>query len=390
MRIQPLFLFVAFFMGVANVPSAQAEQGLTGEPILEWQRDLPGGKASGLFHTERAAPAVNDGLLYVGSAGGNALYALDLKSGGIAHSYTTESAVFSSPVFEAGGLYFSDSAGYTYRFEIGAIAPTWKHFGGVPIGSTPTIDGETLFVATVDDLVFAINKNTGDTRWRYQHPPDATRQSELTLFGAPSPVTQGDDVFFGFSDGSIAALNAVSGQVNWERQVGQGRYPDLIATPVVTDNDIYLGAFSEPFLALDRESQSPRWSLDLGTAAAVAVSGEHLFLGGSDGRLRSVNRKTGEVNWTWDSSTSGALTAPQLTPVGVVVASSDGGLYIVNAKTGTLNWSYKPDHHLAGISATPTVSGDRLIAVTNGGNLLSFRTVQTPTPPESWRKWDLF
>lgn len=390
MRIQPLFLFISFFLGSSGVCPAQAEENFNGKPVLEWSRDLPGGKAGGLFHTERAAPAVHDGVLYVGSAGGNALYSLDLNSGGLNHHYPTESAVFSSPLFQEDGIYFSDSAGYTYRFEIGESEPTWKHFGGVPIGSTPTLHGDTLFVATVDDLVFAIDKNTGETQWRYQHPPDATRQSELTLFGAPSPVAQGAEVFFGFSDGSLASMDVETGQVNWERQVGQGRYPDLIATPVVADGDIYLGAFSEPFLALDRESHSPRWSLDLGTAAAVAVSGDRLYVGGSDGQLRSVDRKTGEVVWSWDSDTSGALTEPQLTHVGIVVASSDGGLYIVNAKTGQLNWTYKPDHHLAGISATPMVFGDRLVATTNGGQLLSFRTVKTSKPPESWRKWDLF
>jgi outer membrane protein assembly factor BamB len=390
MRIQPLFLFVSFFLGSSGICPAHAEESFNGKPVLEWSRDLPGGKAGGLFHTERAAPAVHNGLLYVGSAGGSALYSLDLNSGGLNHSYPTESAVFSSPLFQEDGIYFSDSAGYTYRFEIGESEPTWKHFGGVPIGATPTLHGDTLFVATVDDLVFAIDKNTGETHWRYQHPPDATRQSELTLFGAPSPVAQGAEVFFGFSDGSLAALDVETGQVNWERQVGQGRYPDLIATPVVADGDIYLGAFSEPFLALDRQSHNPRWSLDLGTAAAVAVSGDRLYVGGSDGQLRSVDRKTGEVVWSWDSDTSGALTAPQLTQVGIVVASSDGGLYIVNAKTGRLNWTYKPDHHLAGISATPMVFGDRLVATTNGGQLLSFRTVKTSTPPESWRKWDLF
>ncbi len=339
MRTPPLFrILILPTLGLLAVP-ALAGDSLRGQPVLEWERALPGGKATGLFHTERAGPAAHDGTLYLGASGSNALFALDLASGGLHHVYPTESAVLSSPQFEGDSVYFSDSAGYTYRYKIDEKTPSWTHFGGVPIGATPTLDGDRVFVATVDDLVFAIDKNSGETLWRYQHPADATRESELTLFGAPSPVVVDDEVLFGFSDGSLVALGSSNGQPVWERQVGQGRYPDLIATPVVSDGDIFLGAFSEPFLALDRESHSPRWSLELGSAAAVSVVEKQIFLGGSDGKLRAIERKTGEELWVWDSKTAGALTAPQITPAGLVVASSDGGLYLVDAKTGALTWT---------------------------------------------------
>jgi outer membrane protein assembly factor BamB len=385
-----MILSILVFTGLFGSAQAEEARSLNTIPVLEWQRPLPGDKVGGLFHTERARPAVHEDLVYVGAAGGQALYALSLSGGGLAHTYPAEAAVFSSPVFAEGSLYFCDSAGYTYRYELGASAPTWTHFGGVPIGSTPTLHGAHLYVATVDDLVFAIDTSTGETVWRYQHPPDATRESELTLFGAPSPVVQGDEVLLGFSDGSLAGLSLAEGQVNWERQVGEGRYPDLIATPVIAGEDIFLGAFSEPFLALDRTTHSPRWSLKLGTAAEVSVHGDTLLLGGSDGKLRSIDRKSGEVLWAWDSATAGALTAPQITPAGVVVASSDGGIYLISLASGRLLWSYQPDYSLDGISAAPLVVGGRLIAVTNGGTLLSFRAVGKREPPESWRAWDLF
>jgi len=373
----------------AGKDSGASHQGLKTIPVLEWQRALPGDTVSGLFHTERARPAVQGDTLFVGAAGGQALYALNLADGGVSHSYPAEAAVFSSPVFEGDAVFFCDSAGYSYRYELGADSPTWTHFGGVPIGSTPTLSGDHLYVATVDDLVFALNQETGAVSWRYQHPPDATRQSELTLFGAPSPVVQGGEVLLGFSDGNLLALSADMGQVVWERQVGEGRYPDLIATPVISENDILLGAFSKPFLALDKATHSPRWSLNLGTAAEVSVYGEVLFLGGSDGKLRAIDQKTGEIQWVWDSETAGALTAPQLTPAGIVVASSDGGIYLVSPSTGTLSWTYQPNHSLDGISAAPLVAGDRLIAVSNGGTLFSFRAVGDKQPPSAWSTWDI-
>ena len=81
--------------------------------------------------------------------------------------------------------------------------------------------------------------------------------------------------------------------------------------------------------------------------------------------------RTGELVWTWDSETTGALTTPQLTPAGVLVSSSDGGLYLVSGETGETVWTYETDHALDGVTVAPLVVGPQVLAVTNGGNLLA-------------------
>ena len=66
---------------------------------------------------------------------------------------------------------------------------------------------------------------------------------------------------------------------------------------------------------------------------------------------------------------------------GLVLGSSDGSLYLVDPANGTLLWSYDPAFLLNGITVAPSISGRQLLAVTNGGRLLS---MVVPTPSEHW------
>lgn len=365
--------FLTAAVVLSTAPAASAAE-FAQAPSLEWERPLPGGKAGGMFHTERAQPLVVDGRIYLGAAGGNALYELSLQNGVLLREYPAAAPVYAAPELVGEDLLFSDSAGYTYRYELGAEEALWTHFGGVPVSASPTLTPDGILVATVDDLVFSINQDSGETQWRYQHPPDSSRETELTLFGAPKPVlVDNDTILAGFSDGQLVALD-LTGQVRWQKPVGEGRYPDLIATPTVVEEEVFVGAFSQPYISMDLESQASRWSLPVGSAFSATRAQEALLLGGSDGILRKVDHSTGEVLWSWDSETSGALTKPVLTTAGIVVASSDGGLYLINAETGAQTWTYRPNHTLDGISATPVVYEDRLLIVTNGGNLLCFKS----------------
>ena len=101
---------------------------------------------------------------------------------------------FSEAVAADGRVWFVDGAGYTFCYAIEGGEPIWSHFGGAPITARPTLTANTAYVANVDGVVFALDASTGEVRWRYQRPTDASRQSDLTLFGAPSPVVVDDEL----------------------------------------------------------------------------------------------------------------------------------------------------------------------------------------------------
>lgn len=340
-------------------------------PVPHWQRLLPGPRLMAWTHTERGRPATDGQDLFLGSAAVDALLQVSRTDGEELHRYPAGAPVQSEPVLIRDEVLFSDGAGYTWRYDLGETEPSWSHYGGAPVASSPTVTGNLVLVANVDDVVYALDADDGELRWRYARPADATRASELTLFGAPSPVRVGDLVVVGFSDGGVVGLSAASGEVEWERRVGEGRYPDVIATPLVDDGVAYVGGYSEPLVALDLTQKAVRWRLDVGSASTPTLVDGVLYHGATDGKLRAIDAQGGEVSWTWDSDTTGALTRPQVLEAGVLVGSSDGSLYLVSRHDGTLLWEHDPGHLMDGITVAPLVVGRQLIAVTNAGRLLS-------------------
>ncbi len=351
-------------------------------PVLDWSRRLPGLPGMSATHTERSRPSTDGTHVFVGQDSNDVLYQVDRVTGSVVHTYETNGPVQSEALLDEGGLLLCDLAGYTWRYGLGASEASWSHFGGAPIASTPTLAGDVLYVASVDDAVYALDTADGALLWRYQRPADPTRTSELTLYGSPSPTLYGELLLVGFADGNLVALRQDTGEVTWERRVGEGRYPDLIGTPLVVDDTAYVGGFSEPLVAVDLATQNVRWRLEgVGSAARPTPHEDVLIHGGTDGRLRSIRRLDGEVLWVWDSQTTGALTAPQITDAGLLVGSSDGTLYLIDAASGLETWRWDPDLMLDGVTVAPLLIGRQLVMVTNGGALMS---LVAPAPHAAW------
>lgn len=382
-------LFIASSLDyVRPVPAPVPSDGaLTTHPVLLWSRTLPGTPPATATRTE-PAPAVVDGdRIYVGYSGANALLILDRHDGTLVGSVPANGPVVSAAVIAGDFLYFSDSAGYTFAYRRDALdgsTPAWTHFSGAPILSSPTLAGGTLYLANVDDLAFALDARTGELRWRHGHKVDATRASELELFGAPPVVADPAraEVLVGFSDGFLVALGAADGSQRWSAEVGEGAYPDLIAPPLVGPQGVWVGGYSEPLVSLAPDGRAVQWRLPVGSASPFSSDGEALFHPGTDGKLRRIDARTGEVLWIWDSVTDGTLGAPQLTPAGLLVTSTEASAYLVDPATGKLLWTFDPGPLLHGVSARPAIAGRDVYVVSNAGVLYALHASDAAPPTD--------
>lgn len=361
-------------------------------PVPHWRVELPGPTLQSAVHTERARPVVDDDSVYVGSAAGEGLFRLDRRNGNVLQTYPASGSVESEPVVTDDRVYFTDTGGHTACYTRDGER-LWDHDSKAPIVVRPTLAGGLVIVTNVDDLVVALDADTGELVWRHQQPPDLSRKADLALYAAPPAVVVNGEVYVGFSDGSVVALGLEGGDVRWQTRVGEGRYPDIVAEPAVDDGMLYVSGYFKPLVALDPVTRQVRWSLDYGAAAPVVLHTPSdptlpprlVIHPGTDGTLRAVRPSDGEIVWAWRSPDRGALTPVVSTDAGLLVASATGTIQLVDGDTGQVRWRHRPTHTLSGISSPPTVAGRQLLFATNAGYLYSM-LAPAPKPPPPARK----
>jgi outer membrane protein assembly factor BamB len=351
-------------------------------PAYHYRTKLPGPRLNSATHAEWSSPVIHGDRVYLGSAAGQAMYAMSRQDGRVVVTFPAATTVEAEATVTDEKVYFSDIGGNTYCYTLAGVQ-VWSHDGSAPVLAPPTLtpDGAKILVTNVDDLAVALDANTGELVWQYRSKRDLTREAELSLYDAPPAVVHDDEVLLGFSSGTLAAVDLETGEEQWKRSIGEGRYPDLVAAPVLDGSDAFASGYFQPLVALDLPSHNVRWRVDAGAAAAVTVldlpspdgttTRQMVVHPGSDGKLRAVSALTGAALWTWDSGTTGALTQPLDTEAGLVVASSEGGVYLVDTLTGVERWRWHESFQLEGISTRPAVDGRQLLFVTNAGYLYS-------------------
>jgi outer membrane protein assembly factor BamB len=324
----------AVYVGVRD------EDGLTDSGVIAV--DLASGERLWRVRTAaqvQATPAVEDGIVYAGSARGT-LYALDARSGRelwsrtvgvdpdgvrrgrtyfpatvaagvVFQGYSTRAGsrlmavrgttgevvwdvalendqfIAATPIVVGDRLFVVAGAGYLHArdVETGALLwrkrPTafnWAH-------SVPAYSRGRIFVGFRQGILVALDAEDGDTLWTYQSP-DSTRYDVRYVteqITASGPAVARGSVYMGFPDGSVQAFRAATGGRRWTHQTAGG----VMSSPAVAGDTVYVGSNDGHLLSLDAASGERRWGYDLGTwvASSPAVSGNAVVVGAFDGNL---------------------------------------------------------------------------------------------------------
>ena len=142
-------------------------------------------------------------------------------------------------------------------------------------------------------------------------------------------------VYIGSQDRSLYALNAATGEVEWEYYAGRGIGADATAA-----GDAIIAADLDGRLhAVDRDTGARIWTTDPSSAiwGKVSSDGASAFAANIDGNAIAVNLDDGSPLWTYETGDAvwgGSFTAGK----SVFLASDDDWVYSINAETGELTW----------------------------------------------------
>lgn len=167
------------------------------------------------------------------------------------------------------------------------------------VGSAVITD-KFVYAATVDGIVHALNKSDGTQAWFFsaEGPVWAT------------PLLDGDTLYIVSLDRHLYALNAGTGDLKWkfpENPADAGDPPmgPLVTTPTLQDGVLYFGSFNYHVYALDTASRKVLWSYDTTNwvwSSPVYDEESKLLIGADlDGHIFALHPDDGTVAWKYDA-----------------------------------------------------------------------------------------
>lgn len=295
---------------------------------------------------------------------------------------TEKDPVISGGIAADGGTIYA-TVGYNEVVAVtgsnGAIK--WRTALGNPSRAAPTISGGRVFVTTMSNSVLALNADTGQVEWEFAGLGQGTG-----LIGAASPAATDDMVVPAFSSGEIYALRSANGSVAWSdnlasalRLGGMTALSDIRGLPVIEDNTVYAISYGGKMAAIDLNSGARIWSRDITGAKTPYVAGNRVYVISSENQIVSMDREKGTVLWVSqlarfknaEKRTGPILwTGPLMAGNRLIAMSSDGRVAEINPENGTLTraWDSGKD-----IRISPIVAGNTLYLLAEDGDLVAYR-----------------
>lgn len=274
----------------------------------------------------------------------------------------------------------------------------WKFQAKDSIESAPAIVGDTIYVASMDEHIYALSFADGKEKWRFKPEKSAP-------FKASPAVHQGK-VFVGDSDGIFYCLEAASGKPLWRFETGG----DIVSGANIANNAVLFGSYADETLyclsldgkliwkfktggpvngspaivegrtfvagcdailhVLDLSNGKEQAQVDLGgsAGASAAVVGTSLYVGNMNTQFLAIDWKKAQVVWNFEAAKRPQpfYSSPAVTDRLVIAGSRDKYLYALDRATGNEVWKFQTKGRVDG---SPVVAGNRVYVGSLDGNL---------------------
>jgi outer membrane protein assembly factor BamB len=234
--------------------------------------------------------------------------------------------------------------------------------------TAPLVAGARVFVLTADRSVMAFDGATGRQLWTQQRPGEP-----LVLKQAGVMLAVKNTLVVGLS-GRMVGLDPNTGVIRWESAIATPRgtndverLVDLVAPFDRVGDVVCVRAFQTSIGCVNADRGQGVWTRP--SAGEMGVSGnENLLIAPlTNGVVQAWNRATGERLWDTERLKYRMLSAPLVTPRGVLIADNGGWLYVLSLADGALLNRIKLDSEE--LATAPVFAGGRYVVVTREGRV---------------------
>ena len=250
---------------------------------------------TGSAQVSYSAPLVVDDKLVFGSDRFG-ITVLNKKNGKLIWQKKLRNGVAAQPLVLGKKLFVGTEEGKFYQFNLDSGLENWMVSFSGSVQGAPILAGDRLLVGTADQVLTALDPETGKILWTYRRPVNAT----TTVRGGGNPALINGSIWMGFSDGVLVALDPRDGSVQREKQFRDNvKFVDLDARVVGWKDGILVSTYDGKLRYMNREG-SVLWEFAAGGSRAPMISdNEIIYFPSSDGAVYALSGISGKEIWRY-------------------------------------------------------------------------------------------
>ena len=260
------------------------------------------------------------------------LYLFDFNTGSVNEFFKGAGGRWvASPLVTEDIIYAPNSDNTLYALDLNGNL-LWKFETGDPLWATPLLDGETLYLASMDHMLYAINASTGTELW-------ATDLGSATV--ATPAMDENGTLYIGTFESEVLAIESGDGTVLWRFATNDWVW----ASPLLYDGKVFVSDISGVLYALDTETHEVIWRVESDGAitGAPLLYEDTLYFTSQLGFLYAVDLE-GNILWSRSQEDVEWNGSPVLAGDLILIGSlGKGALVYAYSTNGTLQWEYTPE-----------------------------------------------
>jgi outer membrane protein assembly factor BamB len=311
-----------------------------------------------------ACPLVYGGFAYIGTynplastAFCDTLFKVNTKTGKIAKKiWIPGASLFSikaTPIAFGNTIYLCTTNDSVYAIDTGTLKITWRFGADASIESSPTYYNNDFYFATVNGTVYDLDRTTGKLVWSYGAGAAAAFTSSPAVSFPYLYIGGKDSLMYCFY---LTSPNAPTGTNKWVFKAGGPIY----SSPAVAAGKCIFGCYDNKVYCLDTQTHGVNWidstRSNILSSPVVAGNNKYVYIGSNDNNLYALNINDGTVKWRYN--TVGFISSSPLVYNGTVyIASNAKYFWALDGETGTLIWNYNISSEMNSSPAVEDFSG---------------------------------
>ncbi|MES2702771.1 MAG: PQQ-binding-like beta-propeller repeat protein [Bacteroidota bacterium] len=347
-----------------------------------WELALPY-KTIPPVYTFAPSPLLYGNMVYMATVNSDTLYKINAKTGAIVKKMTVSPwsffHMYATPVADGNLVYIAGDNGILYALDTGTGATKWLYAAqdaGASFVSSPVVANGKVYIATTTGHVYAIDKTNGPDGsgfpvWDW--PGNGAASTAAFISSAAITANDTNYLFIGsLSDSNMYCIYQkppvgfppTVGVVRWTYKTKGG----IISSPAAyagtcifgcNDFKLYcLDTFINPNASIPQLVPRPRWidSTNSEIYSSPIVHNQVVYVASKDYKLYAYNIINGAPKWSF--ATNGLIKGSPLPYKGLVyIGSYDKVMYGVDTATGLMKWSYPISGQMSGSPVLDDFSG---------------------------------